>query len=237
MELKTDDYLIKLNDLNRIFTICPYLKNNEMIFKILNNFLIRHRKCDVSKQINIPGYEESVIWVKQTKIEHDLYISKINNSSRQILQQLCCHPLIAESIGRIIGNKEVNLDEMKKELINFHKNTINKYTLKLSKLDENNQAYYMLKTSYTTKLNESKFMLKILTKIDQKIKEENNCSICFDQLTDPILTQCGHLFCNECIHMCLKVKPICPMCRKNIKGTSIININKKKKKINNFIIL
>ena len=42
--------------------------------------------------------------------------------------------------------------------------------------------------------------------IEKEITEDDTCSICFDTLEDPTLTPCGHLFCNECLHMCLKAK-------------------------------
>ena len=80
-------------------------------------------------------------------------------------------------------------------------------------------------------MSESKYILSVLEKMNKKeeLKEEN-CSICFDILEDPVLTKCGHLFCNECLDMCLKAKPRCPMCKTNLKGTEIIKVNKTEKK-------
>ena len=39
-----------------------------------------------------------------------------------MLQQLCCHPLIADSINSIVsGNKEIDLDEIQDKLLVHHK--------------------------------------------------------------------------------------------------------------------
>ena len=69
------------------------------------------------------------------------------------------------------------------------------------------QAYAMLKKNYQTKVSESKYMLQILTKMAKKdeIDLEQNCSICFDTMTNPSLTPCGHMFCKECLEMCLHI--------------------------------
>ena len=67
---------------------------------MIKNFLIRHRKCDVEEQIDMPGYDETLIWVDQTEMEKSLYMSKVGRTSRTVLQQLCCHPLIAETFNR-----------------------------------------------------------------------------------------------------------------------------------------
>lgn len=198
--------------------------------KILSAIIIRHRKQDVANQIEIPDYQESVIWVNQTEVEKDLYKSKVGKESTRILQQMCCHPLIAESISKIIGNEEVNLDTMKDKLISHHKANIESYTLKLNNLDPSKQEYSMLKNTYTTKITESKYILSIIDKmIKNEIPEDETCSVCFDTIEDPTLTSCGHLFCNECLKVCLKASQKCPMCKTNLSGKEIININTKQK--------
>lgn len=44
-------------------------------------------------------------------------------------------------------------------------------------------------------------------------KNEENCCICMDKLTNPKrLQKCGHIFCKECIEQYFKYKPACPSC-------------------------
>lgn len=205
-----------------------FLNNSAMRKRMIKNFLIRHRKCDVEEQIDMPGYDETLLWVDQTEMEKSLYQSKVGRTSRTVLQQLCCHPLIAETFNRIVGNKEVDLDVMKDSLILHNEETIKVYSKKLENLDPLSQQYHMLKATYSKKVSEAKYMLSILKKmIEKEITEDDTCSICFDTLEDPTLTPCGHLFCNECLHMCLKAKPSCPMCKADLKGKELLSVNSK----------
>ncbi|ORX99165.1 hypothetical protein K493DRAFT_1667 [Basidiobolus meristosporus CBS 931.73] len=58
-----------------------------------------------------------------------------------------------------------------------------------------------------------------LTEGESSENSENNmgikCSICLDNPQKLTTTFCGHLFCDECIHRCIKTpKKACPVCRK-----------------------
>ncbi len=216
---------ISLKDVN-------FINKTYIIDQILKNVMIRHRKIDVDNQIQIPGYEEEVIWVKLTDLEKNLYNSKKGGYvSETTLQQLCCHILISDTTSKYFGNTEVDLEQMQDKLVEYHKNTISTYEYKLEKLDVNNQAYSMLKKNFQTKISESKYMLQILTKMANKdeIDLNQNCSICFDKLSNPSLTPCGHIFCKECLEMCLQVKKSCPMCKADLAGKEIYLVDSKKK--------
>lgn len=195
--------------------------------ELINNFIIKHSKDDIKNDITMAKYKETVIKVQQTEMEKNLYQSYKSRNDRKLLQQLCCHPLIADSINNIIaGNKEVNLDEIQDKLLEHHKKNITIYSSKLEQLNPALQEYHMLKANYSAKLSESKYILSVLEKMAKKDEiEEENCSICFDTLEDPVLTKCGHLFCSDCLEMCMEAKKTCPMCKTNLKGTEIIKIN------------
>ena len=214
------------------FSQQPYVNKTYIIDKILSNIMIRHRKVDVDNQIQIPGYEEEVIWVKLTELERNLYVSKKNNNVSDItLQQLCCHILISDTTSKYFdSNTEVDLALMQDKLIEYHKNVVVTYTNKLECLTQENQAYHMIKKNYQTKLSESKYMLTMLEKMAKKdeIDLNQNCSICFDTLSNPSLTPCGHIFCKDCLEMCLDVKKECPMCKSDLAGKEIYLVDSKK---------
>jgi SNF2 family DNA or RNA helicase len=201
---------------------------------ILDKICIRHCKIDVENQIKIYGYQERLVWLKFTDLERQLYESKKTKVCEQYLQQLCCHPLVVESTKKIFGNNtEVDLSLMQDKLIEFHKQNYETYTLKLSKLVNTNQAYHMLKKQYETIITESKYMLTILEKMTSEDNIEDNCSICLDCIDQPTLTICGHLFCYNCLKLCLDKNKLCPLCKTNLEGKDIIVINKKKDIIDN----
>jgi SWI/SNF-related matrix-associated actin-dependent regulator of chromatin subfamily A3 len=71
-------------------------------------------------------------------------------------------------------------------------------------------------------------MFSILEKMkNPDILEEENCSICMDTLDNPTLTACGHLFCYECLKMCLGDKKRCPMCKADLTGKDLMVMNLK----------
>lgn len=204
--------------------------NKEYIWNnIIDKICIRHRKSDVENQIQIPGYQERLIWLKFTDLERQLYDAKKGKVTDQILQQLCCHPLIVESSKKIFGDVEVDLAVMQDKLIEYHKSNYETYKVKLAKLDPTRQEYHMLKKTYETQMSESKYLFTILEKMKQPdIIDEENCSICMDCLDNPTLTACGHLFCYDCLKMCLGDKKRCPMCKTDLTGKDLLVMNLKK---------
>ena len=50
-------------------------------------------------------------------------------------------------------------------------------------------------------------------------------------MENPALTPCGHLFCHECLKMCIHSKPLCPVCKADLKNKEIMLLNKNKPKI------
>ncbi len=220
---------------NKYCGIYSYMSNYYVIEKLLKTIMIRHLKEDVIDIVNLLGYKEEIEWVELTKAERSIYDSRnksnLSSYDRRILQQICCHPLIAESYKKIIGNVPVSLDEVQDKLIEHHNDVIKEYTNKIENLDKTNQAYHMLLSKYKALITESTFVLKTLEKINEKIEfnEDDNCIICYDTMDKPILTPCGHMFCNNCIQTCIKLKPECPMCKHHITPDMLIDINKKKK--------
>ena len=200
--------------------------------QVLSKVCIRHLKKDVNKQITIPGFKEEVVWVDLTELEGDLYKSQIDRVERKVLQQMCCHPLIAEAHKKIINTHiNIDLDEIKQKLISYHKTRLYNYNIKLQKLKQCNQSYHMVRANYKRITSESTYMLSVLTKIDEKLKDysEENCSICYNNIENPSLTNCGHCFCYECLCECLKLRPLCPICQTKLTGKEVYMLKSKNK--------
>lgn len=209
-----------------------YLWNN-----ILEKVCIRHRKVDVENQINIHGFEEKLLWLKFTDIERKLYDAKKDKVSNEYLQQLCCHPLIVESSKKIFGNVEVDLSLMQDKLIDYHKKNHDKYKIKLENLDATKPEYRMLKKTFEYQMNESKYIFTILERMKEPDKIEDTCPICLDEINNITITACGHLFCYDCIKMCLDNKKKCPSCNADLKDKELLvmNLNKPVEEVNSLV--
>lgn len=205
-----------------------FINNNKYIIQaILEKIMIRSKKEDVDNEINIPGYEEEIKFIELTNVEKSFYES-YKYGDPILLQQICCHPLIADKFKNMIGGDFKDINEMQDKLLLFNKENIEKYTAKLEKLNPQAQEYNMLKKKYNEILTESKFIVRALEKMmGDNIKEEE-CSICYDTINKPVMTDCGHLFCNDCLEMSLGYKLECPQCRKPLDKNKVYTITKKK---------
>lgn len=47
-----------------------------------------------------------------------------------------------------------------------------------------------------------------------KGSQQRKCTLCLEELKDPAATQCGHVFCWDCIGDWVREKPECPLCRR-----------------------
>jgi SWI/SNF-related matrix-associated actin-dependent regulator of chromatin subfamily A3 len=222
------DYSSKKHTNDYSSELFNFLKKEYVWNNILGKICIRHRKKDVEEEIQIPGYDEKLIWIKFTNLEKQLYDAKKGKVPNYYLQQLCCHPMVIESSKKIFGDIEVDLSVMQDKLLDYHKKNYDLYKEKLSKLDPKKHEYHMLKKTFETTMNESHYMVTILTQmIEKPIDENEKCSICLDSIDNPTLTACGHLFCYDCLKMCLGDKKKCPMCKADLSGKEILVMNKK----------
>ena len=223
-------YLYNKDTLLSSKLLSPFINKKYLWDNILDKICIRHKYTDIKDQVQLLGFEETIYWLKLTNLESQLYNSKKNKATPTYLQQLCCHPLIIESSKKIYGEIEVDLSLMQDKLIEYHKNNYENYKSKLEKLDNTKHEYYMLKKNYETQINESKYLFTILEnmKSNSNILENENCAICMDELSNPTITKCGHIYCYECIHLCLSNKKLCPLCKKELNLKDLIIINSKK---------
>jgi SNF2 family DNA or RNA helicase len=223
------------NDILSDFIYKQYFWDN-----VFNNICIRHNKEDVINQVQIPDYKEETYWLELTEMERELYNINKTKKSKINLQKLCCHLLMMSSTKKIFGDNIPSLSVMQDKLICYHKKNYDDYEKKLSELvSHNNPAYYMVKKSYETQMRESKYLFTMLDKMKiDGINKMEECIICMEIINKPTLTECGHIYCLECIKLCLVQKSICPLCKKNIDSKKLILVEEKKeeKKSDNDII-
>ena len=54
------------------------------------------------------------------------------------------------------------------------------------------------------------------TKKDDSSESKWNCKICLGDLKQPVVTQCGHLFCWKCMYRWWQQEKSCPVCKGGI---------------------
>ena len=204
-------------------------------YQLLEQVMIRSLKSDVENEIKIPGSETKLIKVKLTKKEKEFYEMKKQTTTKIDLQKLCCHPLIIDSMVKIIKkfDGEIgNIEDIADKFVKYHQNRVEDYTFKLEKLNPASQAYHMTKKKYTEIINESKYLLNTFNKVTSNKDElsEEECPICMCEFEDTVMTKCGHLFCKECILESLNVNNLCPTCRKPVESGGLLSINNDQEK-------
>ena len=54
-----------------------------------------------------------------------------------------------------------------------------------------------------------------------EVDEDLMCQICLQPFVTPMDTPCSHTFCHVCIHIYLRVNPMCPLDRKPVNEMTI----------------
>lgn len=54
------------------------------------------------------------------------------------------------------------------------------------------------------------------------IESQEECSVCLDQLSSPVITACKHAFCGECIRQVIQTQGKCPLCRAALTDDSLV---------------
>ena len=53
-------------------------------------------------------------------------------------------------------------------------------------------------------------------------KQLRKCTLCLEEMRDPSVTTCGHVFCWTCIGDWIREKPECPLCRQAVLGQHVL---------------
>ncbi|KAG5979525.1 hypothetical protein E4U55_005072 [Claviceps digitariae] len=89
-------------------------------------------------------------------------------------------------------------------------------SLQQSRVDLASTTHTPVSTQPNFDLSDAKLMTYI------KGSQQRKCTLCLEELKDPSATQCGHVFCWECIGDWTREKPECPLCRREVMMQHIL---------------
>ena len=206
------------------------VSENNIMNTIKNQVYIRNTKESVKDQITIPKANIQNIILEFSDFERKLYSSLSKTKNEAYLRMLCCNIQISDQFSS--NNISVlNFDQVKEILIKDNTDKIKKTELSLSSLSLSIPNYNAVKQRLENIIISCKYLINSFEN-NCKISEEN-CPICHCEFEDPIITDCGHNFCYECINQVLDFnKKECPICRKVISKSKIFKLDKVSNKNN-----
>lgn len=71
---------------------------------------------------------------------------------------------------------------------------------------------------------------------DNRVGEERVCVICRSEILVGILTSCGHQYCRDCLHIWMKNKPTCPVCKRILHKSDLYVFTRTQKKLSGGLI-
>ncbi|UNI21347.1 hypothetical protein JDV02_007344 [Purpureocillium takamizusanense] len=69
------------------------------------------------------------------------------------------------------------------------------------------------------------FTTETLSKVQEAMRTEMDCQVCYTILYDPLTTGCGHTFCRPCLHRVLDHSYYCPACRRRLFMSPLLHRN------------
>ena len=187
----------------------------------INYILVKCNKDFVKESFKIPPIIEHYHLCKMSK--YLKIIKKYINSS--ILDKINAND-ISGAIKDLGGKNETEEDmatlicaDMNKNLSNKHRER--EYIASLDIVEENKANRLKTIDSEIASIEgKIKDLTERITEINSKI-----CSICLDNVTQPIILECTHIFCGGCLFKFLNANTLgaitkkCPDCRAEIKST------------------
>jgi len=178
--------------------------------------------------LEIPPMKESIVRLKFTPQEQDIYDALFSRTKTQFdhymrqgvvlnkyceiftlilrLRQACDHPIL--TLGRKRSEKE-----MDRELKAFYDNFTSRVELHDSVKGDGSKGSVP-----------KKFVEKVVE--DLKRGENTECPICLDIPENPVVTQCAHYYCRECVSSMFNKKgwARCAICRNDIYEVNLYKV-------------
>ena len=203
------------------------LSDENIVNSILKQIYVRNTKESVKDQLNIPSSIFQDIFLELSDFEENIYKSCVKFNNRDYLRKICCNIQICEWFNNGNLNNILNFDEVKDKLIKENNEKIEKTQRSIELLDSTISGYEARKKKLINVIDSCKFFLNCINSENFKINEES-CPICKCDFEDPIITNCGHHFCYECINEVLSIpsnKKECPICRADLKNSNMFKLN------------
>lgn len=186
---------------------------------ILNNVLVQNNNDFVDMSNCLPDIKYVTIncyTPRQYKLINK-YVSKnimdmLNAGNvQEAITKLNCNVKTSDNILDVLTNKLQNDLHNKKMELDYEKNIIT------SNINEHNDKLACLENT----IDKMQGKINDLTNRIKQYKE-SNCPICFDEIENPIITNCcNNTFCIICLAKCKK----CPLCRNDLKLSDCTVIN------------
>jgi len=203
--------------LKRVYYSTNSIIYNNTIKELLNTefinlILVKNNHSFIKNSFNIPEPEEKYYLCKLAA-NINVVMTFLNES---ILDKINAND-IAGAIKELGGKNETEDDiielvskELKRDL--FNKETERNY---INTLDISIEQKTLKLKNIDSEIEKQKEKIKDLTDRISSIKT-NNCSICMELITNPILIECTHVFCGGCLFKWLQTNKNCPICRLSI---------------------
>ncbi|KRX00260.1 P-loop containing nucleoside triphosphate hydrolase [Pseudocohnilembus persalinus] len=135
------------------------------------------------------------------------------------LRQMCDHPFLIQTRSdfcdlNAIENKIQKFIDKRHEIQNQNENNEieNEHSHFEVIMDENLQHEEKIDIKSRFQKPSQNLFNDVISKI--KNKQYNNCDICFDEMEDPVITACLHVFCRLCMVRSQQIQGSCPQCRR-----------------------
>jgi len=222
------------------------INNNRYIwcaYGIRNSGFLKNLFLDIS--INMPQELNKIIILKNNDKYIDLSLN-IPNIFYQIIK--CKTPYTINILNGIVDINIINnlnagdIEAAMSFISNKNKGTedniisllINKYNRQILNLQlrynltndfiyENENDKELERVNILKQINDLNHKIKL---IEERITNNDICAICYDMIDNKtIIDCCQNSFCFKCIHIWLKNKPICPMCKETISNDKVFVVD------------
>jgi len=218
-------------------------ESSKLIRGILKMILLRRTKkstyLDGSNILQLPPKETNNIMVKLSPTEKQIYnrvfkgvkkeFSKMMRSGRLEseymhilviilrLRQVCDHPSLVFSKTDL--QSEDNLDQA---ILQFLQRS-NQNSSLLDAAGASGSNNMMEEEGKRNRRAESEFIEGNIARL--KTREFEPCPICYEDIAEPVMTKCGHIFCKNCITSSLRNSNKCPLCQREVSEDDVILIS------------